>query len=86
MHLHLGEVLATEDRLAWPSSWVTSFPLPHDSLGVGGEVLTKWLHSYISLLGLYHQHAIGTFNTCSRVPTPRSLTDTGKGYHTETSE
>jgi hypothetical protein len=30
-----GEVLATKDRLARPSSWVTIFPLPHDSLGVG---------------------------------------------------
>jgi hypothetical protein len=38
------------------------------------------------LLGLpspYHRHAIGTFNTCSRVPTSRSLTDTGGGYHIE---
>jgi hypothetical protein len=38
------------------------------------------------LLGLpdpYHQHAIGTFNTCSRVPTPQSLTDAGGGYHIE---
>jgi hypothetical protein len=38
------------------------------------------------LLGLsspYHRHVIGTFNTCSRVPTPRSLTDTGGGYHIE---
>jgi hypothetical protein len=33
--LHLGEVLAIEDRLTRPSSWVTSSPLPHDSLGVG---------------------------------------------------
>jgi hypothetical protein len=33
--LHPGEVLATEDRLAQPSSWVTSFPHPHDSHGVG---------------------------------------------------
>jgi hypothetical protein len=36
------------------------------------------------LLGLprpYHRHTIGTFNTCSRVPTPRSLTDTGGDYH-----
>jgi hypothetical protein len=37
--------LATEDRLARPSSWVTSFPLPHDSLGVGergfGQVVTQ---------------------------------------------
>jgi hypothetical protein len=34
------------------------------------------------LLGLpcpYHRHVIVTFNTCSRVPTPRSLTDTGGG-------
>jgi hypothetical protein len=34
---------------------------------VGGRVL--------GLPGPYHWHAIGTFNTCSRVPTPRSLTD-----------
>jgi hypothetical protein len=31
----------------------------------------------------YHWHAIGTFNICSRVPTPRFLTDTGGGYHIE---
>jgi hypothetical protein len=38
------------------------------------------------LLGLlcpYHRHAISTFNTCSWVPTPRSLTDAGGGYHIE---
>jgi hypothetical protein len=35
MPLHPREVLVTKDRLARPSSWVTSFPLPHDSLGVG---------------------------------------------------
>jgi hypothetical protein len=36
------------------------------------------------LLGLpssYLQHAIDTFNTCSWVPTPRSLNNTGKGYN-----
>jgi hypothetical protein len=27
--------------------------------------------------------SIREFNTCSRVPTPRSLTDTGGGYHIE---
>jgi hypothetical protein len=31
----------------------------------------------------YHRHVIGMFSTSSRVPTPRSLTDTGGGYHTE---
>jgi hypothetical protein len=27
-----------------------------------------------------HRHAIGTFNTCLRGPTHRSLTNTGRGY------
>jgi hypothetical protein len=40
--------------------------------------LIYWTHK--------HQHAISTFNTYSRVPTPWSLTDTGEGYHTETSK
>jgi hypothetical protein len=35
------------------------------------------------LPGPYHRHAVGTFNTSSRVPTPRSLIDTGGGYHIE---
>jgi hypothetical protein len=42
--------LATEDKLARPSSWVTLFPLPHDSLRVGergfGQVVTQ-LHLFI---------------------------------------
>jgi hypothetical protein len=42
---------------------------------VGGRLL--------GLPGPHHRHAIGTFNTCSRVPTPRSITDTGRGYHIE---
>jgi hypothetical protein len=37
----------------------------------------------VRLPGPYHHHAIGTFNTCSRVPNPQSLTDTGRGYHIE---
>jgi hypothetical protein len=40
----------------------------------------------LGLPGPYHRHVIDTFNTCSGVPTPRSLTNTGGGYHTETSE
>jgi hypothetical protein len=35
----------------------------------------------LGLLGPYLWHVIGTFNTCSRVPTPRSLIDTGEGYN-----
>jgi hypothetical protein len=37
----------------------------------------------LGLPGPYHQSAIGTFNTCSQVPTHRSLTDTNGGYHIE---
>jgi hypothetical protein len=34
----------------------------------------------LGLLGLYQQHTISTFNTCSWGPTHRSLTDTRRGY------
>jgi hypothetical protein len=37
----------------------------------------------LGLPGPYHRHAIGTFNTCSRVPTPWSLNDTGGDYNIE---
>jgi hypothetical protein len=64
-------------RLGWhhSSSHVTA-------LQKGREVSAQLLHSYISLLGPYHQHTIGAFNTCSRVPTHRSITDTGGGATT----
>jgi hypothetical protein len=39
-----------------------------------------WQTCYIGLLGLYHQHGISTFNTCSRRSTHWSLTGTGWGY------
>jgi hypothetical protein len=35
----------------------------------------------LGLPGSYHRHAIGTFNTCSREPTHRFLTDTDGGYN-----
>jgi hypothetical protein len=35
----------------------------------------------LGLPGSYHQHVIGTFNTCSRRLTHRSLTDIGGGYN-----
>jgi hypothetical protein len=38
----------------------------------------NWL---LGLPGSYHWYAIGTFNTCSRGPTERSLIDTGRGYN-----
>jgi hypothetical protein len=48
-----------------------------------GESQTSVDSRLLGLPGPYHQHAIGTFNTCSRVPTPRYLTDTSGGYTTE---
>jgi hypothetical protein len=74
MTIHLGEVLTTKDRLARSLSWVTSFPLPHDSLGVGvrgfGQVVTQ-PHQFT---GPIYQHAIGTFNAYSRGLAHRSST------------
>jgi hypothetical protein len=35
----------------------------------------------VGLPGLYHRHAIGMFNTCSRGLTERSLIDTGGDYN-----
>jgi hypothetical protein len=70
MPLHPGEVLATEDRLAQTSSWVTSFPLPHNSLRVGeryfGQVVTQ-LHQLTRPISLacdrYIQYLLTGTNT-----------------------
>jgi hypothetical protein len=43
-----------------------------------------WPSGYTTTLAYWankHQHAIGTFNTCSRGPTHWSLTDTGGDYN-----
>jgi hypothetical protein len=67
--------------MARPSSWVTSFSLPHDSLGVGERGFGQVVAQLHQLLGPTYQHAISTFNGCSRGPTHRSLTDIGGGYN-----
>jgi hypothetical protein len=46
-----------------------------------GEKSTPVDNRLLGLPGPYHQHAIGTFNTCSWGPTERSLIDTGGGYN-----
>jgi hypothetical protein len=51
--LHPEEVLATKDRLAQPSSWVTSFLLPCDSPGVGErgfDTMVTQLHQFTGLI------------------------------------
>jgi hypothetical protein len=45
------------------------------------EAVEKAKHWQLGLPGPYHRHAIGTFNTYSRGPIHRSLTDTGGGYN-----
>jgi hypothetical protein len=64
--------------------WVPTqflFPLSHWS--IGGKAKHPLVSYYIGLLGPYLQHVISLFNTCSRRPTHRSLTDTDGGYHLE---
>jgi hypothetical protein len=48
------------------------------SSGESQIYINNWL---LGLPGTYHRHAIGMFNTCSRGPTHRSSTDTGRGYN-----
>jgi hypothetical protein len=51
-----------------------------EAVGLSQAHVDSWL---LGLPSPYHRHVIGTFNTCSRVPTTRSLIDTGGGYHIE---
>jgi hypothetical protein len=58
-----------------------SFPSqPMKQWGQSQPSVDGWL---LGLPGPYHRHAIGTFNTSSRGPTHRSLTDIGRGYNLE---
>jgi hypothetical protein len=57
--------------LSWVNQWSS------------GESQTSINSRLLGLPGLYHWHAIGTFNTYSWGPTEWSLTDTGGGYNLE---
>jgi hypothetical protein len=81
MLLHQEEILAIKDRLTRPSSWITSFPLPHDSLGVGERCFGQVVTQLYQLTGPIYHHAIGVFNACSRRLIYRFLTDTGNVYN-----
>jgi hypothetical protein len=70
-----------KNRLARLSSWITSFSLSHDSLGAGERSFDHMITQLHQLTGPIYQHAIGMFNSCSRGPTHRSLTNTGGGYN-----
>jgi hypothetical protein len=70
---------STTHRLTDP--WIRTQFLSRGNQWSSGESQTSVDGMLLALLGTYHRHAIGTFNTCSRVPTPQSLNDTGDGYH-----
>jgi hypothetical protein len=57
--------------------------LSRDNQWSSGESHASINNGLLGLPGPYHWHAIGTFNTCSRGPIERSLTDTGGGYNLE---
>jgi hypothetical protein len=80
-----------EKKGSWHNSHHADWPIygsvPSFSPKPTNEVVdlsqTSINNKLLGLLGPYHQHAIGTFNTCSRKPNHRSLTDTGGGYNLE---
>jgi hypothetical protein len=66
----------------WPAViLVTSFFLPHDSLGVVERGFGQVVTQLYRLTGPIYQHTIGMFNTCSQGSTHRPLIDTGRGYN-----
>jgi hypothetical protein len=67
----------TADRSVGP--YPVSLPRqPMKQWGQSQPSVDDWL---LGLPGPYYHHVIGTFNTCSWVPTHRSLTDIGGGYN-----
>jgi hypothetical protein len=84
MPLHPREVLAIEDRLTRPSSWVTSFPLTQDSLEVGDR-------DFNQMVTQLHQLTGPITSSCDRYvqyllaggATHRFLTNTGRDYSLE---
>jgi hypothetical protein len=59
----------------------TQFLSPHNHWNSKLKPNIYWGHAILVYWAHKHQHAIGTFNTCSWVPTPRSLTNTDEGYN-----
>jgi hypothetical protein len=61
--------------------WVRIQLLSHNSQWSSGKKSSFCWQLATRLTGPIYQHTINTFNTCSREPTHRSLTDTGGGYN-----
>jgi hypothetical protein len=67
-------------QLGWVIRGSTTQFLSQHSHWSSNESQTFVDSRILGLPGPYHQHAIDTFNTYSREPTHRSLTDTSEGY------
>jgi hypothetical protein len=70
----------TPNLAEWSTSPPPSFS-PNTAIKAVMKAKTSINSRLPGLPGPYHRHAMGTFNTCSRVPSPRSLTDTCGDYH-----
>jgi hypothetical protein len=68
-------------HIGWPiNGSIPSFS-PEPANEAGGVRQAPDGDQLLGLPGPYHRHTISTFNTCSRGPTHRFLTDTGGGYN-----
>jgi hypothetical protein len=82
IHCTREEGLPTQSTARRPSDpRVRTQLLSHNSQRAVGKSQAPVDNRLLGLPGPYHPHAIGTFNTCSRRPTKRSLIDTGGGYN-----
>jgi hypothetical protein len=76
-----------EGLLTQSTAWQPSDPrvrtqlLSNNSQRAVGKSKAPVDNRLLGLPGPYHRYAIGTFNTCSRGPTERSLINTGGGYN-----
>jgi hypothetical protein len=76
------EGLPTQSTTRRPSDpRVRTQLLSHNSQRAVGKSQAPVDNRLLVLPSPYHRHAIGTFNTCSRGPTERSLIDTDRGYN-----
>jgi hypothetical protein len=81
MHCPREEGLPTQFTTRRPSDpRVHTQLLSHNSQWGSGEKQASIDNQLLGLPGPYHRLVIDTFNTCSRGPTLRSLTDIGGGY------
>jgi hypothetical protein len=82
IHCTREEWLSTQSTARRPSDpRVRTQLLSHNSQREVGKSQAPVDNRLLGLRGPYHRHAIGTFNTCSRGPTERSLIDTSGGYN-----